>query len=54
MTYEEDNKLADIMIEELESVFRCDEDGNITDELEEKYNDLYRRVSRIFWRINNG
>lgn len=44
--------IDDIIIEELESVFRCDEDGNITDELEEKYNDLYRRVSRILRRNN--
>tara|TARA_B100000085_G_scaffold30802_1_gene25405 strand:- start:556 stop:744 length:189 start_codon:yes stop_codon:yes gene_type:complete len=33
------------MIEELESVFKCDE--HTEDELLEKYDDLYRRVGRI-------
>ena len=42
--------IEDIMIEELEGVFRCDE--NTEDELLEKYDDLYKRVSRILRRNN--
>ena len=41
--------IEDIMIEELESVFRCDE--HTEDELLEKYDDLYKRVGRILKRI---
>lgn len=37
--------IGDIMIEELESVFKCDE--HTEDELSEKYDDLYKRVGRI-------
>ena len=44
--------IEDIMIEELESVFKCDE--HTEDELEEKYSDLYKRVGRILERKNNG
>jgi len=38
-------EIEDIMIEELESVFKCDE--HTEDELLEKYDDLYKRVGRI-------
>ena len=46
--------IEDIMIEELESVFKCDE--HTEDELLEKYDDLYKRVNRILKveRKNNG
>tara|TARA_R100000781_G_scaffold23361_1_gene17241 strand:- start:186 stop:332 length:147 start_codon:yes stop_codon:yes gene_type:complete len=44
--------IDDIIIEELEGVFKCDEDGMITDELFNKYDDLYKRVSRILKRRN--
>tara|TARA_A100001201_G_scaffold116725_1_gene100329 strand:+ start:185 stop:331 length:147 start_codon:yes stop_codon:yes gene_type:complete len=37
--------IDDIMIEELEGVFRYDE--HTEDELQQKYDDLYRRVDRI-------
>ena len=37
--------IQDIMIEELESVFKYDE--HTEDELAEKYDDLYKRVGRI-------
>ena len=37
--------IDDIIIEELESVFKCDE--HTEDELQKKYDDLYRRVKRI-------
>ena len=37
--------IEDIMIEELESVFKCDE--HTEDELIKKYDDLYKRVGRI-------
>tara|TARA_E500000178_G_C16964043_1_gene727482 strand:- start:1057 stop:1218 length:162 start_codon:yes stop_codon:yes gene_type:complete len=37
--------IEDVMIEELESVFKCDE--HTEDELLEKYDDLYKRVNRI-------
>lgn len=38
-------KLEELMIEELEGVFRFDE--HTEDELLQKYDDLYKRVSRI-------
>ena len=38
--------IDDIIIEELESVFRCDE--HTEDELQKKYDDLYKRVGNIF------
>ena len=38
--------IHDIIIEELESVFRCDE--HTEDELLQKYDDLYKRVGNIF------
>lgn len=37
--------IEDIIIEELEGVFRCDE--HTEDELLQKYDDLYTRVGRI-------
>jgi|TARA_R100000479_G_C6287406_1_gene165235 hypothetical protein len=40
--------LHDIMIEELEGVFKCDE--HTEDELLQKYDDLYSRVSNIIKR----
>ena len=38
--------IDDMIIEELESVFRCDE--HTEDELQKKYDDLYKRVGNIF------
>jgi hypothetical protein len=43
--------IDDIMIEELEGVFKCDE--HTEDELLQKYNDLYEKVSRIFEKVKN-
>ena len=40
------SNIHDIIIEELESVFRCDE--HTEDELLQKYDDLYKRVGNIF------
>ena len=51
MKYEETIKLEELMIEELEGVFRCDE--HTEDELLQKYDDLYKRVNRILERKNN-
>tara|TARA_R100000664_G_scaffold22060_1_gene31468 strand:+ start:33 stop:263 length:231 start_codon:yes stop_codon:yes gene_type:complete len=45
MSYLDTIKLEELMIEELEGVFRCDE--HTEDELLQKYDDLYKRVSRI-------
>ena len=46
--------IEDIMIEELESVFKCDE--HTENELIKKYDDLYKRVGRILKkaRCSNG
>jgi hypothetical protein len=44
--------IKDIVIEELEGVFKCDE--HTEDELLKKYNDLYNRVITILRRNNNG
>tara|TARA_R100000664_G_scaffold17056_2_gene25921 strand:+ start:507 stop:668 length:162 start_codon:yes stop_codon:yes gene_type:complete len=43
--------IEDIMIEELEGVFRYDE--HTEDELLQKYDDLYGRVNRILRRRKN-
>ena len=45
MNYIDTIKLEELMIEELEGVFRCNE--HTEDELLQKYDDLYKRVSRI-------
>tara|TARA_B100001564_G_C20582140_1_gene643682 strand:+ start:512 stop:661 length:150 start_codon:yes stop_codon:yes gene_type:complete len=45
MNYKKTIQLEELMIEELEGVFRCDE--HTEDELLKKYDDLYTRVSRI-------
>ena len=42
--------IEDVIIEELEGVFRCDE--HTEDELLQKYDDLYERVRRILRRNN--
>ena len=46
------NDLHDIIIEELEGVFRFDE--HTEDELLQKYDYLYARVINIIKRRNNG
>lgn len=51
MSYKHTIKLEELMIEELEGVFRCDE--HTEDELIEKYDDLYKRVRRIL-KGSNG
>jgi hypothetical protein len=43
--------INDIMIEELEGVFKCDE--HTEDELLQKYDELYEKVSRIFEKVKN-
>ena len=45
MSYIDTIRLEELMIEELEGVFRCNE--HTEDELLEKYDDLYKRVNRI-------
>lgn len=45
MNYKKTIELEELMIEELEGVFRCDE--HTEDELLQKYDDLYTRVGRI-------
>ena len=49
MSYIDTIKLEELMIEILEGVFRCDE--HTEDELLQKYDDLYKRVSTILERI---
>ena len=43
------SNIHDIIIEELESVFRCDE--HTEDELQKRYDDLYESVGNIFKKL---
>lgn len=49
MSYKHTIRIEELIIEELEGVFKFDE--HTEDELLEKYDDLYRRVRRILNRI---